>query len=75
MARGSRCGRGGTTWATGSVGTVCSRPPRPTPVALPEIDINLFWHARYSRHPGSVWLRGLLVGLFADAEDTRLATA
>lgn len=31
-----------------------------------EIAINLFWHARYHRDPASLWLRQLLVELFAD---------
>jgi DNA-binding transcriptional LysR family regulator len=40
----------------------------PHPVALPEIAINLFWHARFNRDPANMWLRQLLVELFADAE-------
>lgn len=39
----------------------------PHPVPLPEIAINLFWHARYHRDPASLWLRQLLVELFADS--------
>ncbi len=38
----------------------------PHPVKLPEIAINLFWHAKYNRDPDSVWLRQLIVELFAD---------
>ncbi len=40
----------------------------PHPVALPQIAINLFWHARFNRDPANLWLRQLLVELFADAE-------
>ncbi|MGV3654473.1 MAG: LysR family transcriptional regulator [Noviherbaspirillum sp.] len=36
------------------------------PVPLPEISINLFWHARYNKDPANQWLRGVLVGMFAD---------
>ena len=36
------------------------------PVALPDIAINLFWHARMHRDPASVWMRRLLAELFAD---------
>lgn len=38
----------------------------PLPLALPEIDINLFWHARFHRDPANRWLRSLLGRLFAD---------
>lgn len=38
----------------------------PHPVKLPEIAINLFWHAKYNQDPASVWLRQLIVELFAD---------
>lgn len=36
------------------------------PAKLPEIAINLFWHARYHRDPANQWLRGLMFDLFAD---------
>jgi DNA-binding transcriptional LysR family regulator len=35
------------------------------PVALPEIAINLFWHAKYHKDPANQWLRGLLFQLYA----------
>ncbi|MDH4563810.1 LysR family transcriptional regulator [Pseudomonas sp. BN411] len=38
----------------------------PHPVQLPEIDINLFWHAKYHRDPATRWLRQLMFELFAD---------
>lgn len=38
------------------------------PVVLPEIAINLFWHARFNRDPANMWLRQLLVELFSDTE-------
>jgi DNA-binding transcriptional LysR family regulator len=37
------------------------------PAKLPEISIDLFWHARYHRDPASRWLRTLIVRLFAAA--------
>lgn len=39
------------------------------PVALPEMSINLFWHAKVHRDPASVWLRRLMVELFADGRN------
>ena len=36
------------------------------PVPLPEISINLFWHAKYHKEPGNQWLRDLLFGMFSD---------
>jgi DNA-binding transcriptional LysR family regulator len=38
----------------------------PLPVKLPEIAINLFWQAKYNRDPANMWLRQLIVELFAD---------
>jgi hypothetical protein len=38
----------------------------PHPVKLPEISINLFWHAKYHREPGNRWLRTLMVDTFAE---------
>lgn len=38
----------------------------PHPVALPEISISMFWHAKFNRDPDSVWLRRLISSLFAD---------
>lgn len=37
------------------------------PVDLPEIQINLFWHARYHRDPANQWLRSLVFELFSEA--------
>ncbi|MGV3655588.1 MAG: LysR family transcriptional regulator [Noviherbaspirillum sp.] len=39
------------------------------PVALPEIGVNLFWHARFHREPGNQWLRGVIFDTFTDAND------
>lgn len=36
------------------------------PVKLPEVVINVFWHAKVHRSPASQWLRGLVFELFAD---------
>lgn len=38
----------------------------PHPVALPEISINLFWHAKFNRDPANIWLRQLFFELFSD---------
>lgn len=35
------------------------------PVKLPEIAINLFWHAKYHKDPANQWLRGLVFELHA----------
>lgn len=45
----------------------------PHPVPLPEIAISLFWHGKYHRDPANLWLRQLIVGLFADSDDGRKA--
>ncbi len=37
------------------------------PVKLPQIAINLFWHAKYHKDPANQWLRGLVFEMHADA--------
>jgi DNA-binding transcriptional LysR family regulator len=37
---------------------------RPHPVDLPEVAINMFWHAKVHRSPAHQWLRGLVFELF-----------
>jgi DNA-binding transcriptional LysR family regulator len=37
------------------------------PAKLPEISIDLFWHARHHRDPANQWLRTIIVRLFAVA--------
>jgi DNA-binding transcriptional LysR family regulator len=37
---------------------------RPHPVALPQIAINMFWHAKFHRDPGNQWLRDLMFERF-----------
>jgi len=39
---------------------------RPHPVALPEVPINLFWHATLHRSPAHQWLRERVIALFGD---------
>ncbi|MEY4762275.1 MAG: hypothetical protein RLZZ200_2131 [Pseudomonadota bacterium] len=39
---------------------------RPHPVRLPEIAINVFWHAKMHRSPPNQWLRGILFDLFTE---------
>ncbi|VVE66237.1 LysR family transcriptional regulator [Pandoraea captiosa] len=36
------------------------------PIDLPDVQINLFWHARFHREPGSQWMRALLFDLFSE---------
>lgn len=37
----------------------------PHPAKLPEVSINLFWHARVHKDPANVWLRNLIFEQFA----------
>jgi DNA-binding transcriptional LysR family regulator len=37
----------------------------PLPFKLPEIAINLFWHAKYNREPANMWLRQRIIELFS----------
>jgi len=37
------------------------------PAKLPEIAINLFWHARYNKDPANAWLRSLVVRLHGES--------
>jgi len=39
--------------------------PHPA-LRLPDIAINLFWHAKFNRDPANLWLRQLFVELFSD---------
>ena len=39
---------------------------RPHPVNLPEIAINVFWHAKVHRSPAHQWLRGVVFDLFGE---------
>jgi DNA-binding transcriptional LysR family regulator len=44
------------------------------PVRLPEVAINVFWHAKVHRSPAHQWLRGVVFDLFAeDASPGRAA--
>ena len=38
----------------------------PTPLDLPPLQTNMFWHRRYQRDEGGRWLRRLVVELFAE---------
>ncbi len=40
------------------------------PVKLPEVAINVFWHAKAHRAPANQWLRGLLFDLFTDGSSS-----
>jgi DNA-binding transcriptional LysR family regulator len=50
---------------------------RPHPIDLPEVAINLFWHAKVHRSPAHQWLRGLIFELFGvdDAQATAASRA
>lgn len=39
---------------------------RPHPMDLPEIAINVFWHAKVHRSPAHQWLRGVVFDLFGE---------
>lgn len=43
---------------------------RPHPVALPDVAINVFWHAKVHRSPVHQWLRGMVFELFGDDQTT-----
>lgn len=38
------------------------------PAKLPDIAINVFWHAKYHRSPANRWLRAVLFDLFSDGK-------
>jgi DNA-binding transcriptional LysR family regulator len=38
----------------------------PHPIDLPEVAINVFWHAKVHRSPAHQWLRGLVFDLFGE---------
>lgn len=37
------------------------------PAKIPDVAINVFWHAKYHRAPANLWLRSVVFDLFADA--------
>lgn len=37
----------------------------PPPVPLPEVTVSMLWHASYDRDPAHVWMRSVIVDLFA----------
>ncbi len=39
------------------------------PLSLPEININVFWHAKFNKEPTNKWLRTLIFDHFADGRD------
>jgi DNA-binding transcriptional LysR family regulator len=45
----------------------------PHPARLPDIAINLFWHAKFNRDPANMWIRQLFVELFADRDSDKSA--
>ncbi len=40
------------------------------PATLPEIAINVFWHAKYNKDPANEWLRALMFRLHADEPES-----
>ena len=45
------------------------------PATLPEIAINMFWHAKYHKDPANEWLRGLVFRMHSDQPVERLVTS
>jgi DNA-binding transcriptional LysR family regulator len=43
----------------------------PHPAKLPDVAINVFWHAKYHRAPANRWLRGVVFELFGDEAPAR----
>ena len=43
----------------------------PHPAKLPEVAINVFWHAKFHKSPANQWLRGVIFDLFADQATSR----
>ena len=43
---------------------------RPHPIDLPEVAINVFWHAKVHRSPAHQWLRGVVFDLFGEDRAT-----
>lgn len=41
----------------------------PHPARLPDVAINVFWHAKYHRAPANRWLRGVVCDLFGGQGD------
>ncbi len=48
---------------------------RPHPIDLPEIAINVFWHAKVHRSPAHQWLRTVVFELFGDDAAVKAAAA
>ncbi len=48
---------------------------RPHPVELPEVGINVFWHAKVHRSPVHQWLRGVVFDLFGEDKTARPASS
>lgn len=42
------------------------------PVALPEVAINMFWHAKFNKDPANQWMRGVIFDTFADGAKSGL---
>lgn len=38
----------------------------PHPIKLPQVQINLYWHARYHREPANQWLRTYFFNMFSE---------
>ena len=44
------------------------------PAPLPEIAINMFWHAKYHKDPANEWLRGMVFRLHADQSSSGVSS-
>lgn len=39
---------------------------RPSPLRLPDLQTNIFWHRRYNQDQGNLWLRNLIGDIFSE---------
>nr|WP_315400605.1 LysR family transcriptional regulator [uncultured Duganella sp.] len=43
------------------------------PIDMPELEVSVFWHERFEVDPASIWMRALLIELFARPASDKLA--
>ncbi|MGZ8199139.1 MAG: LysR family transcriptional regulator, partial [Burkholderiales bacterium] len=46
----------------------------PPPIPLPKIKVSLYWHERFHRDPGNVWLRSVYIKLFKNGGIAQLSS-
>ncbi|MDT4883647.1 hypothetical protein FQZ97_1197050 [compost metagenome] len=42
------------------------------PVAIPPVELHLFWHREREKNPANTWLRNMLLGALSKKQDVRL---